>query len=231
VLDPGGQTFRLQHPSEAVYYAALGDAEIVDERTGDRIALQVGSMVHVAPEHPYRLVGRTLAELVGGACPPDPSLYGLPHTLEQPHANVVGRTPAIRVFHRDRPSHVLPLISSDARLVVWPGVGADVANLNYVTMMPGEANTPHVHPSSEDTIYILEGSGSVRDLTNDSTLRFEEGDVIHVPAGVRHSVCADRGERVVSFGGPCPPDRRLLEHAVEVTASIPEGATDRDPGS
>jgi len=128
----------------------------------------------------------------------------------------------IRVFHRDRPSRLLPLISSDARLVVWRGVGAELANMNYVTMQPGESNTPHAHPDSEDTIFILEGEGSIDDLTHHVRLAFLAGDVIHVPAGVRHAVHADRGTRVVSFGGPCPPDLALLNHASDSPDRAPE---------
>jgi mannose-6-phosphate isomerase-like protein (cupin superfamily) len=218
-LEGGGRTVVLRHRSEAVYFVVAGDAEIVDERTGEAVALPAGSMVHVGQEQPYRLVGTTASELVGGACPPDPTLYGEAGAGDDhsPGATTAGDgASAIRVFHKDRPSHVLPLISSDARLVVWPGVGAEFANLNYVTMQPGEANTPHAHPTSEDTIYILEGRGSIDDLTNGERLEFEAGDVVHVPPGVRHAVRADRGERIVSFGGPCPPDRALFGHAVEV---------------
>jgi len=117
---------------------------------------------------------------------------------------------AIRVFHRDEPSARMPFISADARLIVWPGVGADTANMNYVAMVPGEANTPHVHSKSDDTIYILEGSGSVDDLTNCTRAEFEAGDVVHVPAGVRHAVRADLGSAIVSVGGPCPADHGML---------------------
>lgn len=117
---------------------------------------------------------------------------------------------AIRVFHRDEPSLMMPIISSDARLVVWPGVGADVANMNYVVLEPGEENVPHTHEESEDTIFCLEGRGSVSDFTNGTHLEFEAGQAIHVPAGVEHAVMADRGERIVSVGGPCPPDWNLL---------------------
>ena len=117
---------------------------------------------------------------------------------------------AIRVFHRDTPSLKAPMISSDARFVVWPGVGAEVANMNYVVLEPGEENVPHTHDDSEDTIFCLEGRGTVSDLTNDARLEFEAGQVIHVPAGVEHAVMADRDERIVSIGGPCPPDRNLL---------------------
>lgn len=211
-LFAGGRTVVLRHSSEAAYFVMAGAAEIVDEDTGEAAPLPVGSMVHIGAQHPYRFGAATATEIVGGPCPPDPSWYG----DEVDAAEPVAAGP-IRLFHRDRPSHLLPLISSDARLVVWPGVGAEYANLNYVTMEAGEANTPHAHPTSEDTIYILEGKGSIDDLTNDVRLEFEAGDVIHVPPGIRHAVRADRDERVVSCGGPCPPDRALFGHAVEVT--------------
>jgi len=126
---------------------------------------------------------------------------------------------AIRVFHRDRPTQTMPMIASDARLVVWPGVGAWEANMNYVVMEPGEENVPHVHPESEDAIFIVEGRGSVRDLDNDRVLEFEAGQAVFVPAGVEHQVRADRGSRIVSVGGPCPADIAMLRR---VGADVPE---------
>lgn len=120
---------------------------------------------------------------------------------------------AVRVFHRDEPSGRLPMIASDARLVVWPGVGAWDANMNFVVMEPGEENRVHTHPESEDTIYILEGRGTVRDLASDTVLEFEAGQVIFVPVGIEHQVRGDRGTRVVSAGGPCPADIAMLQRA------------------
>ena len=117
---------------------------------------------------------------------------------------------AVRVFHRDEPDIMLPIISKDARLVVWPGVGAETANMNYVILEPGEANTPHVHAESEDSVFILDGKGSVQDFDNDRRLEFEAGQVVHVPVGLRHAIAADRGVRVVSAGGPSPADKGLL---------------------
>ncbi len=117
---------------------------------------------------------------------------------------------AIRVFHRDKPDLMLPIISRDARLVVWPGVGAHTANMNFVKMEPDEANVPHAHAESEDTIYILEGEGTVEDISNGRKLDFSAGQVIHVPVGLRHAVAADKGSPVVSVGGPCPADKGLL---------------------
>lgn len=117
---------------------------------------------------------------------------------------------AIRVFHCDDPGVPLPIISKDARLIVWPGVGAHTANMNYVKLEPGEANVPHVHKESEDTIFILSGKGSVTDFDHDFKLPFEAGQVVHVPVGLKHAVAADRGAAVVSVGGPSPADKGLL---------------------
>ena len=91
----------------------------------------------------------------------------------------------VSVYHRDNPGLLVPLISSDARLIIWLGTGARTANMNYVVMQPGEANVPHVHQESEDTIYILQGRGSVRDFTSGTRLEFGPGDVVHIDPGVR----------------------------------------------
>lgn len=124
---------------------------------------------------------------------------------------------AIRVFHRDRPDRYLPMIAKDARLVVWPGVGAETANMNFVRMAPGEANIPHSHATSEDTIFILEGEGTIEDFDHGRRHRFEAGQVIHIPPGIKHAVYADQGSPVVSVGGPCPADRVLLKAAGALT--------------
>jgi quercetin dioxygenase-like cupin family protein len=120
---------------------------------------------------------------------------------------------AIRVFHRDDAKTRLPMIARDARLVVWPGVGAWTANMNYVRMMPGEENVPHAHAESEDTIFVLSGEGTIEDLTNGTSHAFRAGQVVHVPAGLRHCVRGDRGVLVESVGGPCPADAAGLRAA------------------
>jgi quercetin dioxygenase-like cupin family protein len=120
---------------------------------------------------------------------------------------------AIRVFHRDDAEVRLPMIARDARLVVWPGVGAFSANMNYVFMEPGEANRPHAHEVSEDTIVILAGQGTIADLTHDRVHEFTAGQVVHVPPGIRHQVRADRGVAIESVGGPCPADLAGLRAA------------------
>ncbi len=134
---------------------------------------------------------------------------------------------AIRLFHRDHPTLRLPLISKDARFVIWPGVGAWEANLNYVRLEAGEGNVPHIHTLSEDTIFILEGEGTIYDYTNDIALRFHAGCIVHVPAGIKHAVKADRGSNIVSVGGPTPADVPLLKAvgALPADAEPPSPAT------
>ena len=207
-LEPGTATIELRHPSEAVYYVVWGDGHVLVPAAGEALVLGPGAMVHVEAGAAYTLVadGEAL-RVVGGPSPPDPGWHG----------GVAAAAPAargrVRLFHRDKPSAHMPVIAADARLVVWPGVDAHTANMNYVRIAAGEANVAHAHASSEDTIVILSGRGTVEDLTHGVTQPFETGDVIHVPPAVEHRVRADRGEAVSSCGGPCPPDPAMLRLA------------------
>ncbi len=80
--------------------------------------------------------------------------------------------------------------------------------MNHVILEPGEANVPHAHADSEDTIFILDGTCTVRDFTNDVTLRAEANSIVHIPAGIQHALTAIT--RVESVGGPVPPDLAML---------------------
>lgn len=118
---------------------------------------------------------------------------------------------AVRIFHKDKPDLMMPMIAQDARLIVWPGSGSHTANMNYVDMQAGEKNVPHAHSDSEDTIFVLDGEGTVEDLTNGLRLNVSKGQVVHIPAGIVHSVTADKGARIESVGGPAPADLEMLK--------------------
>ena len=137
---------------------------------------------------------------------------------------------AIQVYHRDDASVRLPMIARDARLVVWPGVGASTANMNYVLMAAGEANVPHVHPGSEDTLVVFAGEGTIEDLPRGVSPRFGAGQVVHVPPGIRHQVRADRGTPIESVGGPCPADLAGLR-AAGVLGEEPRAPATEDGGA
>jgi quercetin dioxygenase-like cupin family protein len=209
-LADGEATPTMTHPDEAVWYVVRGGGTARPEDGGE-LELDEGSMVHAEPGAAYALAaGAAGLEVIGGPAPPDPDL-GTDTAPRRSGARV-------RKFHRDKPALKVPMISSDARLVVFPGVGAESANMNYVRLEPDEENVPHTHPESEDTIFILAGKGTICDHDSEVVQEFEAGDVIHVPVGLKHAVRADRGVEVVSVGGPCPPDHGLLERAVAAAA-------------
>jgi quercetin dioxygenase-like cupin family protein len=199
-LDPGGRTVPLRHVSEAVYFIAEGRGVVGGTTFKPR------DMVYVPRRTPYRFVAEEASLILGGPCPPDESLYGRGEGLS---GKGTGDGP-VQLYDADVEGEPLPMIGRQARLVVWPGVGADIATMNLVILDPGEENQPHSHEESDDTIAILEGRGSVDDLTNAETRAFSAGDVVFIRAGIRHRVKADKGVRVVSVGGPCPPDYGML---------------------
>jgi quercetin dioxygenase-like cupin family protein len=138
--------------------------------------------------------------------------------------------PGVTYHHQDEPGLMVPFISADARMIVWYGAGAVAANMNYVVLQPGERNKEHLHRYSEDTIYIVDGHGTAEDVTNGRKLGFGPGDTVTIPPGVVHAVAADRGERVVSVGGPCPANLDMLAAVgVDVAALTAELASPLPP--
>ncbi|MDG4669287.1 cupin domain-containing protein [Mycobacterium sp. 236(2023)] len=223
-----GTSRTLCHTSEAAYYVVDGAGAVVHGTSGDSQSLVAGSMVHVRPGTPYQLKASEGTRIVGGPCPAESSITGAP-VAPAPASEV---WPDISVHHRDHPGLLVPFISQDARLVVWLGIGAVAANMNYVVLQPGERNKEHVHAYSEDTIHILEGRGTAENVTTGERLQFGPGDTIHIEIGFWHAVAADRGERVVSVGGPCPADVDMLRAAgVDVDQiDLPPGTSLPAPG-
>jgi quercetin dioxygenase-like cupin family protein len=117
----------------------------------------------------------------------------------------------IRVFDPSCEGTPLPMISRRARLVVWSGVGARQAQMNYVILEPQEANVPHRHEHSEDTIFVIEGRGTVSNLDRQTAYPVTAGQIVHVPEGIAHAVRAVT--RMISLGGPVPPDEAMIRRA------------------
>jgi quercetin dioxygenase-like cupin family protein len=205
-LATGGQTKRLCHPGEAAYVVASGAAEVLGS-DGQPRHVEAPTVLFVPAGTGYVLASAGGATIFGGPCPPDPALYADSY---RPRATGHERG-SVRVFDPTTEGLPIPMISRRGRLVVWPGVGAETATMVYVILEPGHENEPHEHESSDDTIAILEGRGSIDNLTAETTHEFEAGAVVFVRAGIRHKVKADRGSRIVAAGGPCPPDYRMLK--------------------
>jgi mannose-6-phosphate isomerase-like protein (cupin superfamily) len=191
---------------EAVYYVIGGTAMVEGIGLRTQWTMPAGTMVLIHPGTGYRFRGTDgSAEIVGGPCPADPGVYS-----DLGFVGLAGREGAIDLFHRDKPDLMMPIIARDARLVVWAGRGSQTANMNYVDMQPGERNIPHLHAGSEDTLYVLDGRGTIEDLTHGVEIPFEAPCAVHVPVGVMHAVKADRGSRIESVGGPAPVDWNML---------------------
>lgn len=74
-LRPGGRIQPQCHEMEAVYYVVDGGGRACGD-ANDGYDIEAGSMVHVDPDTVYSFVaGNSGAEIVGGPCPADPSLY------------------------------------------------------------------------------------------------------------------------------------------------------------
>ena len=209
-LTSGSSSVPLQHPVEAAYYVAAGKVAVrsTASKNKDTRAVPEGGMFHVRPFTDYSMAAVTDAVVIGGPAPVDDN-FGEPIGASFRRSKDA-QTLGVAYFHRDDPGLMVPIISADARLVVWYGVGAVSANMNYVILQPGERNKEHLHRYSEDTILILEGSGTAEDVTNGLSLEFNAGDVVTIPPGVVHAISANRGERIVSVGGPCPADLDML---------------------
>jgi quercetin dioxygenase-like cupin family protein len=115
----------------------------------------------------------------------------------------------VRVFdeHDGLP---VPMISRNARYIVGPHTGARVASLNLVRLEPGEANTPHAHRHSEDSVFILVGRGSILDFDVGVSYEVSAGSAVMVPPGLRHAFRGGEPDGLWSVGGPVPPDWEML---------------------
>lgn len=98
----------------------------------------------------------------------------------------------------------------DIRTLLTPtSVGATAGFLGTLTMEPGEVVTEHWHPYSEEFIYCVRGSITVRLNGEERTLSADEA--LHVPLGVRHRLQNDGDEAafMVFCLGPLAPRPEL----------------------
>ncbi|MDR7481424.1 MAG: cupin domain-containing protein [Armatimonadota bacterium] len=214
----------LRHPAEAAYFVVRGAGAVV-ERDRPARPVREAQMVYVPAGLAYQLVGP--AVFAGGPCPPDPALASPPTpagagdpTPDAGPAGVPagagedapgeGGPSAVRIFDPMRHGVPMPMIARRSWLVIGPHTGARYAVMNLVELEPGEMNTPHVHPASEDSLFVLRGSGWAHNLDTGERLALHAACALVVPPGVRHAVEAGPAG-LHSIGGPVPPDVGMLE--------------------
>jgi glyoxylate utilization-related uncharacterized protein len=75
-LMPKDTTCEFKHASEAVYYVVKGEVTAIDLDSDDTHHVSEGGMIFVEPGTKYVLsCSDGPSDVVGGPCPPDPSLY------------------------------------------------------------------------------------------------------------------------------------------------------------
>jgi len=119
---------------------------------------------------------------------------------------------AIKVLRVDRDFVKIPLVKGGfARGVIWPGMGAKYAGMNYFVMKPGEENVPHIHERSENIFYVIQGRGLAIDGDAGIEHPIEKGCVVYVQPRTTHMVRSLGPKDYISVDFQCPPDLKLYE--------------------
>jgi mannose-6-phosphate isomerase-like protein (cupin superfamily) len=75
-------------------------------------------------------------------------------------------------------------------------------SLAEARVQPGARTTPHYHPLTEETYYILEGTGQM--TIDDQTREVVPGDAIAIPPGTVHTI-HNHGSQTLKFLCCCAP--------------------------
>jgi len=84
--------------------------------------------------------------------------------------------------------------------------GARNLTVGFSVFPPGSAPEGHVHPTQEEVIYIVSGSGEL--VTPQGTAALEAGTVVYIPPGLHHKTVSHGPhalEMVTSFSPPVVP--------------------------
>lgn len=96
-------------------------------------------------------------------------------------------SPYVRTFEEDGVSYPIPDLIDSTRLIAVDEdtIGAQEVTFGFSEFAPGSSvHKPHVHPDSEEIMYILKGQG-ISGL-NGVDFICKEGDVLFVPKGAEH---------------------------------------------
>jgi hypothetical protein len=106
----------------------------------------------------------------------------------------------------------LPIVrgAGIARAIVWPGTGAHLRSLHRIWLDADAAMTELSH-ASDAVYYVVDGAGTVHDLTTGSNHAVRLGSMFHIDAGTSYAVVAGTGGLQI-VGGPAPADLAMYAH-------------------
>lgn len=76
----------------------------------------------------------------------------------------------------------------------FAGAGQGESTVRQVTIDPVETRSPHLHPRSEEVVFVVAGTGRV--WIDGIYHPVGPGSWYRIPAGTPHATLADRGERM-----------------------------------
>jgi len=121
----------------------------------------------------------------------------------------LNQLPTVLVLRESDPRPELAIVKGDgvARVLVWPGVGAELRSMQSIILRPRSRTLALKHPM-EAVYYVVAGSGTAADPDGIDRFDLIEGSMIHIEPETRYEFQAgDDGIEIL--GGPCPADRAL----------------------
>jgi quercetin dioxygenase-like cupin family protein len=104
----------------------------------------------------------------------------------------------------------IPLVEGvgSAKVVIWPGMGANFRTLQIITLGEHAKTVPLRHPGSDAAYYVIKGQGKVFDTETGESQELIEGGMVHIDANDGYQfIASSSGMRIL--GGPCPADASL----------------------
>jgi quercetin dioxygenase-like cupin family protein len=126
----------------------------------------------------------------------------------------------VRVIDSTAECPELPIVEGQgtAKVILWPGNGAEYRSIQLFTLEKGDRLHPMRH-QSDCVYYIIKGDGVIVDLSGMQAQPLVEGSMIHIDA--QDSYRIEAGDAGIRFlGGPCPPDAALYENLRAVGSSL-----------
>jgi len=119
-------------------------------------------------------------------------------------------TETVRVIDSADACPEIPIVdgTGNAKVVLWPGNGAQFRTMQVIRLENGAATIALTH-TADCVYYVAAGAGQVVDLATGEAADLAEGAMVHIDAGDAYKLrAADDGDLTV-LGGPCPADPDL----------------------
>lgn len=103
----------------------------------------------------------------------------------------------------------IPLVEGqgNAKVILWPGNGAEFRSMQLFTLHTGDQSVALKH-INDCVYYVIAGAGLIESLADGSRQELVEGSIVHIDANDEYRIAA--GDYGIKFlGGPCPPDAAL----------------------